>query len=41
MERIKSKLFLEKGLFASTKVHLYLTKKHLDNPEGQAWVESP
>ena len=41
MKRIKSKLFLEKGLFDLTKGHLYIRKGHLDDPDGQVWVESP
>ena len=40
MKRIKSKLFLDKMLFTYIKGHLYLIKGHLDDPEGQVWVES-
>ena len=29
----------QKGLFVSIKGHLYLTKVHLGNPEGQVEVE--
>ena len=31
----------QKGLFASIKGHLCLTKGHLDNPKEQVEVESP
>ena len=34
-------IVLEKGLFASVKGHLCLTKVHLDYHEGQVEVESP
>ena len=34
-------IVLQKGFFASIKVHLCLTKGHLDNAEGQVEVESP
>ena len=33
-------IVLQKGLFASVKGHLCLTKGHLENPEGQVQVES-
>ena len=33
-------IILQKGLFTSIKGHLYLTKGHLDNPEGEVQVES-
>ena len=35
------RIVLQKGLFASMKGHLCLTKGHLDNPEGQAENEFP
>ena len=31
---------LQKGLFTSIKGYFYLTKGHLDNPEGHVEVES-
>ena len=34
-------IVLQKGLFASIKGHLCMTKGHLDNPEGQVKVASP
>ena len=34
-------IVLQEGLFTSIEGHLYLTKGHLDNPEGQVEVESP
>ena len=34
-------LVLSKGLFASIKGHLFFTKGHSDNPEGQVEVEPP
>ena len=32
---------LGKGLFASVKGHLFLTKGYSDNPEGQVEVKPP
>ena len=40
MKRL-NQIFLQKGLFVSTKEHLCLITGHLDNPEGQMEVESP
>ena len=34
-------IVVQKGLFASIKGCLCLTKGHLDNPEGQVEVKSP
>ena len=36
-----NRIILEKGILASIKGHLFLTKGHLDNPEGPVDVESP
>ena len=36
-----NRIILEKGILASIKGNLFLTKGHLDNPEGPVDVESP
>ena len=33
-------IVLQKGLFASIKGHFCLTRRHLENPEGQVKVKS-